>query len=338
MDPEGRYSRQVRFAKIGVEGQEKLRNSRVTVLGCGALGGGIAQCLGRAGVGRLRIVDRDFLEWSNLARQVLFDEEDVRDHTPKAVAAARRLRRVNSEIEVEPVVADITPTNVLSLIEDADVVADGSDNMELRFLVNDACVKLSKPWVYGGAVAARGMTMTVRPGTTACLRCVLEDAPSAEALPTCNEVGVLNTLTGLLSSIQSNEVIKLLIGSGEVNEALLRVDVWSLTFEASRVERRGDCPACALRRFDFLDAPAPRVLKLRGRSLVQVSPERPTKLDFTSLAGSLRKDGNVEYNEYVMVFKSGACELDVFRDGRVIVKGVSDAETARRVVSRYLPL
>jgi adenylyltransferase/sulfurtransferase len=329
----------MRFAPIGTQGQERLRKSRVTILGCGALGSGIAQSLGRAGVGRLRIVDRDFLEWSNLARQVLFDEEDVRNHTPKAVAAASRLRRINSEIEVEPVVSDIVPSNILSFIEDADAVADGSDNMDLRFLVNDACVKLGKPWVYGGAVAASGMTMTVRPGVTACLRCLLEESPPSGALPTCNEVGVLNTLTGLLSSIQSNEIIKLLIGAGKPNESLLRLDVWSLEFQFSRVERRADCPACGIRRFDYLEGPPPpRVVKLRGNSLIQVSPERPAALDFESLAASLRESGSVEYNEFLLVFRPGACELDVFRDGRVIVKGASDAETALQIVSRYLPL
>ncbi len=182
------------------------------------------------------------------------------------------------------------------------------------------------------------MTMTIRPGITPCLRCVLEELPSAGALPSCNEVGVLNTLTGLLSSIESNEVIKLLVGADAPNDALLRVDVWALRFEFSRVARRADCPACALRRFDFLDGPArPRIVKLRGGSLFQVSPEAPVTVDFESLAASLRNSGSVEYNDFVMIFRSGARELDVFRDGRVIVKGVSDVETARQIVSRYLP-
>jgi len=328
----------MRFAPIGEAGQEKLRAGRVTLLGCGALGSGVAQCLARAGVGSLRIVDRDFLEWSNLARQVLFEEEDVRHHTPKAVAAANRLRRINSEVQVEPVVADITSRNILSLIEDADVVADGSDNMELRFLINDACLKSGKPWVYGGAVAASGMSMTVRPRVSACLRCVLEELPSTEALPTCNDVGVLNTLTGIISCVQSNEVIKLLTGTGQPNDALLRVDVWSLKFEFSRVFRRTDCPACGQGRYDFLEARTQsRATKLRGRSLLQISPERPVTVDFAPLAASLAKLGNVEYNEFLMVFRPGDCELDVFRDGRVIVKGAPDAETARQLVSRYLP-
>lgn len=339
MNTEGRYSRQERFAEIGAEGQEKLREARVAVLGCGALGSGIAQSLGRAGVGFLRIVDRDLLEWSNLARQVLFEEEDVRQHAPKAVAAVRRLQKINSEIVVEPVIAEISKGNILSLIEDVDVVADGSDNMELRFLVNEACLKLNKPWVYGGALGSRGMTMTIRPGVTPCLRCVMEELPPAGTLLTCNEAGVLNTLTGMVSSIQANEVIKLLTGSPDVNETLLRFDIWTLEFQKSRIARRADCPACVRGRYDFLDAvDAPGASKLRGGSLIQVLPDKPMRLDFESLAASLRKLGNVEYNEHIMIFRPGACELDIFRDGRVIVKGISDPEAARQAVAQYLPL
>jgi len=252
-----RYSRQMRFAPIGPAGQERLRNGFVAVLGCGALGSGIVQNLGRAGVGRLRIVDRDVLQMSNLARQVLFEEEDARRRLPKAVVAAERIRRVNSEIQAESVVADISPANVMQLIAGAQVVADGTDNMQARFLINDACVKAGIPWVYGGALASSGMTMTILPGRSACLRCVLEELPGAGVVKTCAEAGVLNTLTGMVSAIQSNEILKLLIGGGEPNAALLRFDIWTLQFNRSIVKRRADCPACGLRRFDFLDVPAP---------------------------------------------------------------------------------
>lgn len=251
-----RYSRQTRFAEIGPAGQARLRGGFVTIIGCGALGSGVALSLGRAGVGRLRIVDRDLLEMSNLARQVLFEEEDVRRGLPKAVAAAGRLRKINSEVQVEPVFADVTPSNVLSLIEGSDVVTDGSDNMELRFLLNEACVKMNVPWVYGGAAASRGMTMTILPGRGPCLRCVIEELPAPGALRTTAEVGVLNTLTGMVSAIESNEALKLLLGSGPPNTSLLRFDIWTLDFQRSRVQRRADCPTCGLRRFERLEAPS----------------------------------------------------------------------------------
>jgi len=337
---EDRYSRQARFSKIGPEGQEKLRKSSVVIVGCGALGSGVAQNLGRAGVGRLRIVDRDFLEMSNLARQVLFEEEDAVRHLPKAVAAANRLRRINSEIEVEPIVADVTPRNILSLIEGADVIADGSDNMDLRFLLNDACVKRGIPWVYGGAVASEGMTMTIRPGEGPCLRCVLEELPEPMALQTCNEVGVLNTLTGLVSAIQSNEVLKLLVGSGPPNPGLLRFDVWTLNFQTSALSRRADCPACGVRKFEYLEAHGTRpTARMRGRQSAcwRISPKKPPSLDLQHLARSLRSSGEVEYNGFLLVLKLKDCELVVFADGRVIVKGIQDEQLARRIVAQRIP-
>jgi adenylyltransferase/sulfurtransferase len=252
MDKGDRYSRQTRFAKIGAEGQEKLRNGFVTIVGCGALGSGIAHNLARAGVGRLRIVDRDYLEVSNLARQALFEEEDVRRRLPKAVAAANRLRQINSEVQIEPIFADVSGDNVLGLIAGSHVVADGSDNMKLRFVLNDACVKTGVPWVYGGALASRGMTMTILPGRGPCLRCVVEELPPPGAILTANEAGVLNTLTATVSAIQSNEVLKLLLGLGPANTGLLRFDIWTLDFQRSEVKRRADCPTCGLRKFDYL--------------------------------------------------------------------------------------
>ena len=255
MDNDERYSRQTRFVKIGAEGQEKLRNGFVTIVGCGALGSGIAHNLARAGVGRLRIVDRDCLEMSNLARQMLFEEEDVRRRLPKAVAAANRLRRINSEVQVEPILAEVTGSNVLGLIEGSHVVADGSDNMKLRFVLNDACVKTGVPWVYGGALASRGMSMTILPGRGPCLRCVVEELPPPGAILTASEAGVLNTLTATVSAIQSNEVLKLLLGLGPANTALLRFDIWTLDFQRSEVKRRADCPTCGLGKFEFLKAP-----------------------------------------------------------------------------------
>ena len=252
-----RYSRQSRFAPLGAEGQRRLHQSRVVVMGCGALGSGIAHILCRAGVGRLRIVDRDILQLHNLPRKALYDEADVRDRLPKAVAAARRLKAINSETEIEPIITEVTAANILPLLDGADAVADGSDNMALRFLLNDACVKRGVPWVYGGAVASSGMTMTIRPGVGPCLRCVIEELPGPCAIQTCEQLGVLNTLTTIVSAIESNEIIKLLSGRGEPNPDLLRFDVWDLSFARSAVRRRPDCPACGLKRYDYLEGAKP---------------------------------------------------------------------------------
>jgi len=247
-----RYDRQMRFAPIGRDGQARLCRGFVVILGCGALGSGVAHNLARAGVGRLRIVDRDILDITNLHRQVLYTEEDVRQRLPKAVATAKHLEEINSGVVVEPIVAEVNGANVLQLIEGADVVADGMDNMAARFVINDACVKLGIPYVYGGAVAAGGMTMTVLPGRGPCFRCLVEDLPPPGTVKTCADVGVINPLTSMVSAIESGEVMKILVGRGEPNTCLLRFDVWDLSFHRSRVRRRPDCPACGLRRFDFL--------------------------------------------------------------------------------------
>jgi len=255
IDMNDRYSRQMLFAPLGQRGQERLRKSFVVIMGCGAVGSGIAQNLGRAGVGRLRIVDRDRLEMSNLARQVLFEEEDARQRLPKAEAAARRMRAINSEISVEPVVADVGVANVLDLVQDADLILDGSDNMDLRFLLNDACVKTGTPWIYGGAIASECMSMTLLPGRGPCLRCVLEKLPPAGAVKKCVETGVLNTVVAAVSAIESSEAIKLLAGVGDPNPDLIHFDIWTLRFRRSRIARRPDCPACVQGRFEYLDAP-----------------------------------------------------------------------------------
>jgi len=250
-----RYDRQMRFAPIGEDGQARLRKGSVVIMGCGALGSGVAHNLARAGVGRLRIVDRDVLDITNLHRQVLYTEDDVRRRLPKAVATAERLREINSGVSVEPIVAEVNGDNVLELIDAADVVADGMDNMAARFVINDACVKLGVPYVYGGAVAADGMTLTVLPGRGPCFRCLVEEPPPPGSVKTCAEIGVINPLTSMVSAIESAEVMKLLVGRGTPNTELVRFNVWDLTFRRTRVARRPDCPACGLRRFDFLIRP-----------------------------------------------------------------------------------
>src|SRR5436309_15024394 len=222
-----RYSRQMRFFGIGEEGQRRLLKSKVTLCGCGALGTVLANALVRAGVGRLRLIDRDFIETSNLQRQVLFDEHDVAEHLPKAGAATRKLGAINSSVHVEPVVTDIDRTNILDLVKDADLILDGTDNFEIRYLINDAAVKFDKPWVYGGCIGSHGQTMTILPGQTPCLRCVFEAAPAPGEAGTCETAGVLGPIVNLIASLQATEALKILTGRlDRVNRDLLYFDVW----------------------------------------------------------------------------------------------------------------
>src|SRR3982751_6925942 len=255
-DPLDRYSRQVRFPQLLSAGQRKLMDSKVTICGCGALGTVLANHLVRAGVGRIRIVDRDFIETHNLQRQVLFDECDVADNLPKAEAAARKLRRINSSIAIEPVVTDIDHTNILALVGDADLILDGTDNFETRYLINDAAVKLGKPWIFGGVIGSEGQTMTIVPGQTPCLRCVVETSPPPGMTPTCETAGVLGPAVAVIASFEAVEALKLLGGAFDaVNTELIMVDVWDWTFRRLKVAGllgKVDCPCCRRGEFAWL--------------------------------------------------------------------------------------
>jgi molybdopterin-synthase adenylyltransferase len=334
-----RYARQVLFAGIGVEGQTRLNSSRVTVLGVGALGTHAADALARAGVGYLRLIDRDVPELSNLQRQVLFDVDDVKAAVPKAVAAANRLRRVNPEIDVDPVVTDVNQFNIESLIEDVDLVIDGSDNFELRYLLNDATIKLDKPWIYGGAIAAHGMVMMVRPGETPCLRCVFPDPPSPGEAPTCDTAGVLGPVVAIVAAIQVAESLKWLSGATDrLSRSMTMVDVWDLSFRQVALGiPEPDCPACGRRTFEFLNRDAPRqTTELCGADAVQVMVYPPAQLSLEALAERLRAAGSVDYNSYLLRFQTNGYQLTVFPDGRAIVKGTADATEARSVYARFI--
>src|SRR6516162_5550626 len=252
-----RYSRQIRFPGIGEDGQRRLLNSRVTLCGCGALGTVLANALVRAGVGHLRLIDRDFIETSNLQRQVLFDEHDVAENLPKAEAAARKLAAINSTVHVEPIVTDIDRTNILDLVKDADLVLDGTDNFEIRYLINDAAVKLGKPWVYGGCIGSHGQTMTILPGQTPCLRCVFEAAPAPGEAGTCETAGVLGPIVSIVASFQAAEAFKLLTGQlDRVNRDLIYIDVWENITRRIKIAPllgKVDCPCCKRGRFEWLD-------------------------------------------------------------------------------------
>lgn len=336
-----RYSRQIRFPQLGEEGQRALLGSRVALCGCGALGTVLANHLARAGVGSIRVIDRDFIETHNLQRQVLFDEQDVADNLPKAEAAARKMRAINSTVEVEPVVTDLDHTNILELVGDADLILDGTDNFETRYLINDAAVKLGKPWIYGGVIGSEGQTMTIIPGQTPCLRCLIESAPPPGMTPTCETAGVLGPAVAVIASFEAIEAIKLLSGRFEaLNKDLIMVDVWDWTFRQLRIANllgKVDCPCCQQRKFEWLEGSmGSHTTTLCGRNAVQVAARRPEPLDFPEMARRLGPLGDVRHNAFMLRFAAEGYEFTVFPDGRAIIKGTNDISKARTLYAQFV--
>ena len=336
-----RYSRQILFGEIGESGQQRLAESLVVILGCGALGTVQAEALCRAGAGRLRIIDRDFVEESNLQRQTLFAEADAQAALPKAVAAQRRLGQINSEVNVEALVADIGPKNIEGLVEGADCILDATDNFETRFLINDAAIKHRIPWVYGAAVGSYGVSMTVLPEETPCLRCVLEALPAPASSPTCDTAGVLSPIVNVVASIQVAEAVKILTGNvRRTNRRLLCFDVWENSYrpiEIANVKEQGSCPCCQLRRFEFLEeARSSLATTLCGRDSVQIGVREGGRLNLRELAQRLKAVGKVQINEFLLRFTIDQFEIAVFADGRGIVRGTKDANVARSLYARYV--
>jgi adenylyltransferase/sulfurtransferase len=336
-----RYSRQIRFPGLGEEGQRRLLASRVTLCGCGALGSAIADGLVRAGVGFLRIVDRDFLELNNLQRQHLFDEDDLADHLPKAEAAARKLRRINSSVTIEAIVADFDHTNIHSLADDADLVLDGTDNFETRFLINDFSIQTGKPWVYGGCIGSQGQCMTIVPGLTPCFRCLVETAPPPGSTPTCESAGILSAISTIVANLQLAEAIKILSANVEkINRDLLVIDVWDVAvrkLKLSNLLERTDCVVCKQRRFDYLEGKAGvHTTSLCGRNAVQIVPPNRQPLDWELLRARLAPLGNLVVNRYLMQASIDGYQFSIFPDGRAIIKGTDDVSLAKSLYARYL--
>ena len=333
-----KYSRQVLFAGIGAPGQERLLASSAVIVGCGAIGAAAANLLVRAGVGRLRVVDRDFVEPSNLQRQTLFDEADAREALPKAVAAERKLRSVNSGVAVEGVVADLNPGNAAELLAGFQVILDGTDNFETRFLVNDFAVKSGNAWIYAAAVASYGLTMTIRPGVTPCLGCLLPGDSHAQGLEeTCDTVGVLGPIVNLVASLQVAEAMKLLSGGeAALHGRLISCDVWTGRFQSVRVMRNPECRACVRREFSYLHGDAQPHVTMCGRDSVQIH-ERSRVLDLRVLRDRLAPAvDEVRHNEFLLRFRVAAYEMTVFADGRAILKGTKDPAVARSFYARYI--
>ncbi|MGC1186246.1 MAG: ThiF family adenylyltransferase [Candidatus Acidiferrales bacterium] len=357
MDPKiyERYSRQILFEGIGETGQQRLLDASAVLVGCGALGTAVANLLVRAGLGRLRIVDRDFVEPSNLQRQTLFTESDAREALPKAIAAERRLSEINSGVRVEGVVADLRPSNVEELLGGFPLVLDAADNFETRLLINDAAVKLGVPWIYAAAVASYGVTMTIRPGRTACLACLVESSAEGNSLAagasgagagaeaTCETAGVLGSAATAIAALEAAAALRLLSrapsASGELeNESgrLVSLDVWSVRFQTIRVARREDCRACVRRDFQFLEGHAQPHVTMCGRDSVQIH-ERSRKLDFATLEKNLAATASdVRQNNFLLQFRVPPYQMTVFADGRAIVKGTRDPAVARSLYARYI--
>jgi adenylyltransferase/sulfurtransferase len=346
MNPETRerYSRQILFEPIGQEGQERLRDSAVTIVGCGALGSNLASLLVRAGVGRLRIVDRDFVEPSNLQRQTLFEESDARELLPKAVAAERHLKRINSDVEVVGLVGDLTPNTIGELLAGSELILDGTDNFETRLLINDYGVEKAVRWIYAAVVSSQGLVMPIYPSESACLACIAEDSDPSDAVcprqanePTCDTVGVLGPAASAIASLEAAMAMKVLLGRFEPQESrLVSLDVWTGRLQSLQMARRPGCRACGERRFPYLHGEAQPHITMCGRDSVQIH-ERRRQLDLAILGRRLASGGaQVQQNGFLLRLQVAPYELTVFADGRAIVKGTRDVSVARSIYSRFV--
>jgi adenylyltransferase/sulfurtransferase len=329
-----RYARQVILEEIGESGQKSLLKSQATIVGCGALGTTLVNHLTRAGIGKICIIDRDIVELDNLQRQILFDEKDVGE--PKAQVAKEKLNRVNSEIEIESHVRDLNPENAERLLGDVDIVLDGTDNMEGRYLINDVCVRNDIPWIYGGAVSTYGMTMNIIPKKTACLVCAFPYMPRAGSLPTCDTVGVLNTIPGIIASIQATEALKILLGK-EYRTELVVYDVWSSDFRRIKIKRNESCECCTDSNFQYLSSKKKEnTTILCGRNSVQIIPAVKGDIDLDVLSSRLNKVGDVKLSSVHLNFQTNDVQITVFQDGRAIVKGTDSETQAKSIYAKYI--
>ena len=333
---QGRYSRQVLFPGIGVEGQAKLEGARIAVVGCGATGSAAVDLLSRAGVGFIRIIDRDYVELSNLQRQSLFDEHDAAESMPKALAAAKKIASVNSDIAVDGRVADLTPQNAKELLGDVNLILDATDNFETRYLINDFAVGQDIPWIYMAAVGSYALTMNILPNDTACLSCVFPAAPQG-TVETCDTAGILNSAANLVASIGVTESLKLLVGAKDkVRRSLLSFDVWSNDHsEIATAKPRSDCPTCQRREFPYLAGEFRPHITLCGRNSVQIH-ERHRPVSFPEIDARLSPHGRVKHNDFVLKFWHDPYEMTLFPDGRAIIKGTADPAIARSLYARFI--
>ena len=336
LEPDQRYSRQLLFSGIGAEGQRSLTIARVAIVGCGATGSAMASLLSRAGVGTIRIVDRDYVEPSNLQRQSLFDESDAAESLPKAIAAARKIAAFNSQIVVDPNVADLTPSNIAALLEGMQLILDGTDNFETRYLINDFAVQQSLPWIYTAAIGSYGATMNIIPGKTACLACIFPEPPRG-MVETCETAGVLNTAVNWAASVTATEAVKLLVGAEKrLRRTLLSFDLWSNQHgQVTAARPRVGCSVCSERKFLHLAGKDRPQVTLCGRNSVQIH-ERARTVDLAEMSRRLKPHGAVRHNDFVLKFWHEPYEMTLFPDGRAIIKGTTDTTVARSLYARYV--
>jgi len=337
MKPESqeRYSRQILFPELGEEGQERLLESRVVIVGCGATGSAVVSLLARAGIGHLRIIDRDYVEASNLQRQSLFDERDAAASVPKAIAASKKIAAFNSDVQAESRVSDLRPENAGELLTGADLIVDGTDNFETRYLINDYCVRNSIPWIYTAAVGSYAATMNIIPGTTACLTCIFPQSP-AGLLETCDTSGILNSAVTFVASVAATEAIKLLVGSAKLRRTLLSYDLWTnQQAEVIADHPRADCRTCSQGNLVYLQGEGRPHITLCGRNSVQIH-EHARPIDLTEMSRRLTLHGSVRHNEFVLKFSKAPFEITLFPDGRAIIKGTTDTALARSLYARYI--
>lgn len=333
-----RYSRQERFAELGAAGQARLASASVLICGCGALGSVIAERLARAGVGHLRLVDRDWVEWTNLQRQTLFEEADATAMRPKAVAAADALQRINSEIRIEPIVDDLTYLNLREMATGCDLILDGTDNFETRFLLNDYCVQTSTPWVHGGCLGASGQVMTIIPGKTACFRCLLPEMPPRDFMQTCDSAGVLGPAVSLIAAWQAAEALKILSGHADaVCDGLLLLDSWHTSCRIVKLSRSEQCVCCGQLLFPYLSGEIrSEATVLCGKDAVQIDGPHLARSTLDSIAERLAHAGELHKNAFFVRLKLPKHTLTVFRGGRTVVEGTTDLAEAKSIVARTL--
>lgn len=333
-----RYNRQELIHKIGKEGQQKISLGKVVIIGCGALGTHIANNLVRAGVGKIKIIDRDFIEMHNLQRQILFNEEDIKKDLPKAIAAKEHLTKINSEIEIISEVADVNFTNIEGFIKGFDAVVDGTDNFLIRYLLNEACDKLSIPWVYGGGISTSGMTRTIIPGKTPCFLCQFPKQPPSELILTCDTSGVLSSSIAVSAAIQSLEILKILIGKfDELNTDLLSFDIWDLNFKKLEVRKNSECDVCVRKKYDLLSGiKGITVSNLCGQNSIQIIDLSAQAPDFSVLSEKIKNLTDVKANKFLLKFSISGKDVTIFKDGRTIIKGITNEKEAKTFYDKYI--
>ena len=332
-----RYIRQTTFSELGIDGQKELGKKKALLAGCGALGSAIGVSIVRSGIGELRIVDHDFPEIINLHRQFLYDEDNVRGKIPKAIIAAQKLGRANSQVKVIPIVTELSSNNIEELAKGVDLIMDGTDNLQTRYIINDFSIKYGVPWIYGGVIGASGMMMMVIPGKTACFRCLFPEQPPAEAIASCKTAGVLNPAPMLIAALESIEAIKYLSGKGKPRSGLLQFDLWGETLHATAIKKNPSCPACGKKKFEYLGKKQTEWTgRVCGDNAIKVVPPRNLKLNLKALGNRLRKFGKVTFNGYILEAKLTGKKIIVFADGRAIIYGTLDGEKALAVYRKYL--